>query len=321
MKNLELMRNFRNAFIVILAIASTSACTNTENFDGISNGAAKVDLRVSVTPSPNEVYEPLVEFQVPKDHKVGNKIFPYEGVGWENEIVGYRLYLDERAVTDIFGKRTPDIVLDKVDYRSKYHDLADWGMDVMKVGPSMGVGGLGLYRGDSLERFGAEGQISIKVLKARGDQVSFKVMHDDVPLGNGSVGNVETTYSLKSGSPLTWVSAKSDLPKATLASGLVNSPKAKRIRNSNTVKKGEWRYVATWGDNLSEAKDGLGTALFYRDGDAQLMPSVNDTFPVRFNTPNPTYAFAGVWEQGPMGITRKESFISWLDEQQNKLNK
>ena len=321
MENLESIRNFRKAFIVTLAIASTSACVTTENFDEISNGAAKVDLRVSLTPSPNEVYEPLAEFQVPNDHKVGNKIFPYEGVGWENEIIGYRLYLDERAVTDIFGKRTPGIVLDKVDYRSKYHDLAVWGMDVMKVGPSMGVGGLGLYRGESLERFGAEGQISVKVLKERGDQVSFKVMHENVPLASSREGNVDATYSLKTGSPLTWVSVTSDLPKATLASGLVKSPKGKRIRNSNTVKKGEWRYIATWGDKLSEAKDGLGTALFYRDGDARLMASMNDTFPVRFNTPNPTYAFAGVWEQGPMGIASEESFINWLDEQQNKLNR
>ena len=321
MKSSDRIRKLQAGFLAILAMAAVTACATSENSDGISNGAAKVDLRVSVTPSPNEVYKARSEFQVPKDHKIGNKIFPYEGVGWENEIIGYRLYLDERAVTDIFGKRTPDIVLDKVDYRSKYHDLADWGMDVMKVGPSMGVGGLGLYRGDSLERFGANGQISIKVLEERGDQVTFKVMHDDVPLGNGEKGKVQTTYTLKSGTPLTWVSVKSDLPKATLASGLVNSPKGKRIRNSNTVKKGEWRYIATWGDKQSEAKDGLGTALFYRDGDARLMPSINDTFPVRFNTPNPTYAFAGVWTQGPMGITNEESFISWLDQQQEKLNK
>ena len=300
--------------------AATAGCATDESLSESSNAAAKVDLRVSSIPSPNEVYEPLSEFQVPQDHKVGDKIFPYEGVGWENEIVGYRLYLDERAVTDIFGKRTPDIVLDKVDYRSKYHDLADWGMDVMKVGPSLGVGGLGLYRGDSLERFGGDGQISVKVLEESGERISFKVMHDDVPLVNGKVGNVETTYSLNSGSPLTWVSVQSNLPKDTLASGLVKNVKAKHIESQNSVKQGEWRYIATWGDKQSEAKDGLGTALFFRNGDARVMPTMIDTSPVRFNSPNPTYAFAGVWEQGPMGITDEESFIAWLDGQQRKLN-
>ncbi len=303
-----------------LVVAAAAACTSPDTAEDLLIGAAKVDLRVSTTPSPNEVYEPRSEFEVPKNHKVGDKIFPYEGVGWENEIVGYRLYLDERAVTDIFGKRTPDIVLDRVDYRSKYHDLADWGMDVMKVGPSLGVGGLGLYRGDILERFGAEGQISIKVLEEIGERVSFKVMHDNVPLGTGELGNVETTYSLDSGSPLTWVSVKSNLPAATLASGLVKNAAGNSFQSSNSAKAGEWRYIATWGDKQSEAKDGLGTALFFRDGDAQIMPTMKDTLPVRFNTPNPTYAFAGVWEQGPMKITNEESFISWLDEQQRKLN-
>lgn len=321
MNNSIRIQNLRRYFIFTAAVTMLAACVTSEAGNVISTGGANVDLRVSSTPSPNEVYEARLEYQVPDTHKIGDKIFPYEGVGWENEIVGYRLYLDERAVTDIFGKITPDLVLDTVDYRSKYHDLAGWGMDVMKVGPSLGVGGLGLYRGDSLERFGAEGQISIRVLQETGQDVSFKVMHRDVPLGNGGVGEVNTTYSLKSGSPLTWVSVKSNLPKATLASGLVNSPKGKRIRNSNAVKKGEWRYIATWGDEQSEAKDGLGTVLFYRDGDARLMPSVNDTFPIRFNTSNPTYAFAGVWEQGPMGITSEESFISWVDDQQRKLNK
>jgi len=83
-------------------------------------------------------------------------------------------------------------------------------------------------------------------LKERGDEISFKIRHANVPLANGSLGNINTTYQLESGSPLTWVSVKSDVPKATLASGLVKSAKVKRIRNSNSVKKGEWRYIATW---------------------------------------------------------------------------
>lgn len=309
------------ALSISAATMSLAACTTPASMEAVSEGAAKVDLRVSVSPSPNEIYEARSEFQVPKSHKVGDKIFPYEGIGWENEIIGYRLYLDERAVTDVFGKRKPGIILDKIDYRSKYHDLADWGLDVQKVGPSLGIGGLGLYRGESLERFGNKGEISAKVLKEKGDEISFKVMHANVPLASGGLGNINTTYKLQSGSPLTWVSVKSNLPKTTLASGLVKSAKVKRIRNSNSVTKGEWRYIATWGDKQSEAGDGLGAVLFYRDGDARLMPSMKDAFPIRFNTSNPTYAFAAVWEQGPMGIDDEKSFIAWVDGQQEKLNK
>lgn len=321
MYNVNRVRKLSQILSMTVASITLAACATNAATDVAVDGFAKVDLRVSAAPSPNEVYVPRTEFTVPATHKVGDKIFPYEGVGWENEIIGYRLYLDERAVTDVFGKRTSNIVLDRIDYRSKYHDLADWGLDVQKVGPSLGIGGLGLYRGDSLERFGNKGEISIKVLEEKGQEASFKLMHRDVPLANGQTANVDATYSLKSGSPLTWVNVQSTMPAATLASGLVKSSKVKRIRNSNTVKKGEWRYIATWGDKQSEAGDGLGAVLFYRDGDARLMASVNDSFPIRFNTPNPAYAFAAVWEQGPMGIASEESFVAWVDEQQRQLNK
>ena len=305
-----------------LAVSLLTSCTSVdESGASSSQSLAKVDLRMADALVSDPVFTARTSIKVPKNHKVGDKIFPYEGIGWENEVVGYRLYLDERSVTDIFGKKTAAVALDKVDYRNDYHAMADWGMDVMKVGPSMGVGGLGLYRGNSLERFGPKAEVSAKVLKEQGAAASFAVTHQKVPLGDGRIGNVDTTYSIESGNPLTWVKVKSSLPNATLASGLVKSKGNQRFRNSNTVKKGEWRYIATWGDTQSEAKDGLGTVLFYRDGDARLMPSVNDTYPIRFNTPNPTYAFAGVWEQGPMGIANKESFIAWVEAQQRNLNK
>jgi len=217
--------------LVVSAAAAAlvaSCATVGTNTGSLLGGMAKVDLRVTETPGPTSTFEPRTSFSVPADHKVGDKIFPYEGVGWENEIVGYRLYLDERSVTDIFGKRTPSMVLDTV--------------------------------GDSLERFGKDAKVSADVLVESGDEVAFKVTHQQVPLAGGGTGTVNATYSLKSGSPLTWVKVQSNLPPATLASGLVNSPKSERRRNSDTVEKGEWRYIATWGDEQSEAKDGLGTA-------------------------------------------------------------
>lgn len=308
--------------IAVAALATLVSCASvSENANLEPDGTAKVDLRVTDVPGQDTTFEPRSSFTVPSNHKIGDKIFPYEGIGWENELIGYRLYLDERAVTDVFGKRTPFIALDKVDYRNDYHALADWGMDVQHVGPSMGVGGLGLYRGDQLERFGNDGQISADVLQEEGQEVSFKITHTQVPYSDGKSGNVKATYTLKSGSPLTWVRVESNLSRETLATGLVKSSKVKRIRNSNKVKKGEWRYIATWGDKQSEAEDGLGTVLFYRDGDARLMPSVNETFALRFNTSNPTYAFGAVWEQGPMGIANEDDFIAWADKKQKNLNK
>lgn len=87
---------------------------------------------------------------------------PYltEGPAWENDKVGFRKYFDIRNANDIWGKRVPYMVLDEVGAHpgNSYHNLSDWGMDILKVGKSLGAGALALrvkVNGtDSLIRFG-----------------------------------------------------------------------------------------------------------------------------------------------------------------------
>lgn len=61
-----------------------------------------------------------------------------EGPFWESDLAGYRVYLDDRNLTDAFGKRIHEMVL--ADITGNYHALSDWGADVLKVGVSLGIG-------------------------------------------------------------------------------------------------------------------------------------------------------------------------------------
>jgi hypothetical protein len=69
-----------------------------------------------------------------------------EGPTWENDKVGFRLYFDVRNGKDIWGKTTTRMVLDEVgfDTANNYHKQAEWGMDILKVGKSLGAGSLAL---------------------------------------------------------------------------------------------------------------------------------------------------------------------------------
>jgi hypothetical protein len=60
-------------------------------------------------------------------------------------------------VKDLFGKRKPEMIADKVHTPAipDYHKLNDWGMDVLHCGSSLGSGGLALMRNDSLFRLGS----------------------------------------------------------------------------------------------------------------------------------------------------------------------
>lgn len=78
-------------------------------------------------------------------------LYPFDGVGWESELIGYRVYLDERNAIDIQGKRIPGlqwkfIGSSGVDYQKD----AYWGMDVLHVGPALGIGGMSFWANDSI---------------------------------------------------------------------------------------------------------------------------------------------------------------------------
>lgn len=80
-----------------------------------------------------------------------------ESVNWENDKIGFRNYFDCRNVKDLFGKRKPEMIIDKIhtDELGDYHKLADWGMDVLHCGSSLGSGGIALLKDDSLFRLGS----------------------------------------------------------------------------------------------------------------------------------------------------------------------
>lgn len=80
-----------------------------------------------------------------------------ESVNWENDKIGFRVYFDCRNVKDLFGKLKPEMIIDKIHTPElpNYHELADWGMDVLHCGSSLGSGGLALMRNDSLYRLGS----------------------------------------------------------------------------------------------------------------------------------------------------------------------
>ena len=79
--------------------------------------------------------------------------YQMEGPAWENDKVAFRNYFDQRNGIDIFGKRTSKMTLQNVGLPGgNYHELADWGMDILKVGSSLGAGAIAIEKKDELYR-------------------------------------------------------------------------------------------------------------------------------------------------------------------------
>jgi len=103
--------------------------------------------------------------------------FQMEGPAWENDLVGFRNYMDQRNGMDIFGKTSSAMVLDRVGTEDEpsYHEPGEWGLDVLKVGSSLGAGGIGYMYKDSIYRVGDNGSGTYEVLLQGPQRSSFKL--------------------------------------------------------------------------------------------------------------------------------------------------
>jgi len=88
--------------------------------------------------------------RVPDNHTDRSNYIKYEGPGWESDKIGYRFYLDWRNAVSIFGKTKPYLILHEVgiDGNESYHNMQHWGMDILKVDRSLGVGSFGYWTGN-----------------------------------------------------------------------------------------------------------------------------------------------------------------------------
>lgn len=116
---------------------------------------ARTNVRVGVG-SIQEGFKGTDHAISPKGYTGVPVMFQAESVSWENDIMAFRNYFDCRNAKDLFGKLSPEMVMNKVGTKEvgSYHHLSDWGMDVLHVGPSLGAGGLALFHQDSLYRLG-----------------------------------------------------------------------------------------------------------------------------------------------------------------------
>ncbi len=93
-------------------------------------------------------FKSVPRLTITPSHFVHDEWIRFEGPGWESDKIAYRLYLDERNAIDVFGKHTQRLILPFVghDTSQTYHKMNWWGMDVLKVGKTFGVGSFAFYR-------------------------------------------------------------------------------------------------------------------------------------------------------------------------------
>lgn len=266
------------------------------------------------------VFQNVQSLRVPPEHTDHSFYIRYEGPGWESDKVGYRFYLDWRNATDIFGKKTPAMVLQNVgqDGFDSYHAISDWGMDVLKVGEALGIGSLAMWHEGKANRVAQTDSVTCAVAANGAVQSRIRTNYRGWKIG-GMAYDVTSDLSITAGSRLTKHAVQISGNPQNLCTGIV------KLENSVVLPSPEtstaWTYLATYGKQ-SLANDNLGMAVLYRKTDLIETNQDQHSHVVVLKPENGylTYYFLGAWEQEPGGIKTVEEFEAYLDQTVAELN-
>jgi len=261
------------------------------------------------------------KFTPPPEHTDHSNLIRYEGPGIESDKVGYRIYLDERNGFDIFGKKTERPTLQNVglDGYESYHQPAAWGMDILKVGASLGTGAFGFWNGKGVELVSKVDGWDASVTEPGGLYASFRISYKGWNVG-GKKSNVSADFSMRGGSRLVHTRLHSDSGLPMLAIGVVKHPDTELLLGSTDVMEMAYSYVASWGQ---QSLDGamLGMAVLFRRGALQSQVTTNSDY-VAVVAPRGQdfdYHFLAAWAGEPGGIASKAAFVAYLEQQSEEL--
>jgi hypothetical protein len=259
--------------------------------------------------------------RVPKEHKDHSWFIRYEGPGWESDQVGYRLYLDQRNAVDVFGKVVKEPVLQKagLDGFDSYHELQPWGMDVLKVAKSLGVGSIGTLTGTDAMRVEKTDSVTCRITENGDVYSSFLTRYLGWNTGATKV-DLDSRISIHAGTRLTHnrISVKGTIDN--IVTGVIKDDKAKPKLFKNKGDNASFGYIATFG-NQSLNNDNLGIVVFfnpssYKEFTEDQFSHIVKLAPSRGKI---DYYYAGVWQLEPNGIKDEAGFMEYVNRTAKEL--
>ena len=247
----------------------------------------------------------------------------YEGIGWESELIAYRIYPDHRNSIGVFGKQEPGLSLDKfaasVADRG-YNRLEPWGVSVLDGGDSTGCGGFGIWHSGKLVRPSKTVARYTRIAADGPIRSVVQIIYDNWHVGNQTL-RVTATYSIFAGQTWTRTAVKVEGASSPvkIAAGLVESDAATLTRND------EDGLLYTWGkQSHRDTPDNLGMAVVYptesfdsfHEGDASgahlsvLNPGADNEI---------VYWSLAAWSSGEIGIKQENEFADLVSATARRL--
>lgn len=265
-------------------------------------------------------FKNVPELQLATEHTDHSFDIRYEGPGWESNKIGYRLYLDWRNAIDIFGKKTETMILPQVgqDGFDSYHEMSDWGADILKAGKGIGIGSIDRYLNKERMHFHKVAATNAKVTNEKSKSI-VKVTYTGWETASDKI-DFSSTLTIQPNQRYTQHTIQASKEIEGICTGIVKQKNTDLLKKISGNKK--WAYLATYGTQ-SLVPDKLGMAIFYEINTIlEVVDAEFDHLLVFKPTTKPvSFYFLGAWEQEKEGIKTQEAFVEYLNAKLELLNK
>jgi len=328
-----------NAFIITQAVGNEEIPHQLDDMDNDGEGD---EIAMIMNMEPNERKQIVIRYapdgravNLGYDRRSRAAIHPeYEGIGWESELIAYRIHPDHRNSIGVFGKQEPALSLDKFAASvadNGYNHLEAWGINVLNGGASIGCGGFGLWNRDKLVK---PSNMIGRSLPEPDDRVArytriiadgpirsvVQVIYDNWRVGDQTL-KVTATYSIFAGQR--WTRSEIKIEGANnpvkIAAGLIKSDAGKLTRDE------ENGLFYTWGTQSHRDKpDDLGMAVIYPIESFDSFHE-DDKSGAHLAVLNPgadneiAYWFLAAWSSGDMGVKKEKEFDDMVSSVARKL--
>ena len=269
--------------------AKTQAILMTQSFDFDIDNPNKI----------NGEYIQHKNIKVPNNLTAQNKWMMFEGPVLENDLVAYRFYGDSRNRVDIYGKKVSDLVMDTVSW--DYHNIMDWGSDILKVGNSLGLGSPAIWFQDSLYTLSEYEEKTIEILASKSSKSTIRTTFKNLNI-EGNLMDVVQDWSIEASKPWSEIHLKvisGELPETmSFATGIV-----KHLPEIQQGEKNDYFYAMNWGIQSFHDQQ-LGMAVL-----------ANKQYQPRLVDDNLSHAYA--FEQGQKEVNYR--FLSAWEKDMNSV--
>ncbi|MEM1359919.1 MAG: DUF4861 family protein [Bacteroidota bacterium] len=251
-------------------------------------------------------YVAQAKIVVPADLATQSKWIMFEGPVLENDRIAYRYYADSRHRFDIYGKTVADLVMDTVSWQ--YHDIMNWGSDILKVGNSLGLGSPAIWYQDSLYTLSVCAEKTIEVVEDGAQRSMIRTTFTDLQIAEDTFTVVQD-WSLNAGqswSEITLRVVNGVLPDGmAFATGIV-----KHLPTAVNGHSDDYFYLMNWGEQ-SFHQENMGMAILAKQTYQPVTVADERSHALAFQDAKQTvsYRFMAAWERDLTEVKKEEDFL------------